>query len=278
MDKEPPKAMDGPLVSILMGVYNCAGTLAEAIGSIQSQTYPNWELIVCDDGSRDNTKAVALGYAAKDTRIRVIANERNLGLAPTLDLCRKEARGPYLARMDGDDISEPERLSKLVAALESHPGIDIVSSWMLQFDENGPWGVIQSKPHPSPDDFWHGSPICHAPCMMRREAFDKVGGYGSERWAMRVEDYYLWFRMYAAGMRAMNLQEPLYRMRDDRLAAGRRNLRARLNETIVRWKGFGLLGYPLGKRLWAIKPLLVWLLPRALYQWVRRRRQRLSRN
>ena len=99
-----------------------------------------------------------------------------------------------------------------------------------------------------------------------------VGGYGAQSWVLRDQDYYLWFRLYAAGYRAMNLQEPLYRMRDDEDARRRRNLAARLNETRIRWKGFGMLGFPCHKRLWAVKPILVWALPVAVYRRLRGKR------
>jgi glycosyltransferase EpsE len=110
--------------------------------------------------------------------------------------------------------------------------------------------------------------------MMRREAFEPVGGYGGEPWIIRAEDYYLWFKMYALGFRAMNLQESLYRMRDGRNARARGTWKSRLNETRVRWNGFGMLGYPLWKRAWAIRPLLVSLIPDFLYDSLRRCRMR----
>jgi glycosyltransferase EpsE len=259
-----------PRVSILMGVYNCADTLAEAVESIRSQTFDSWELIMCDDGSTDSTAALAKGLADKDHRIRLISNARNLGLARTLDRCASLARADYLGRMDGDDVSEPDRLEKLVRALDAHPEIAVVSSWMSRFDDSGEWGMTRSKPYPAPKDFLKGSPICHAACMMRREAYNAAGGYGSESWIVRAEDYHLWFKMYALGFRAMNLQESLYRMRDDRSAQARRTFCSRLNETRVRWNGFGLLGFPFWKRIWAIRPIVVFIVPTFLYGYLRK--------
>lgn len=262
-----------PRVSVLMGIYNCTDTLRDAVDSICRQTYDDWELILCDDGSTDETLALAEALAKQDPRIRVMHNNRNLGLAQTLDRCASIARGEYFARMDGDDVSLPQRLAKLVAALDSHPEVAVVSSWMTSFDENGDWGEVRSKPAPVPNDFLSGSPFCHAPCMMRRTAFEIVGGYGNDPRIIRAEDYNLWFKFYAAGFRGINLQESLYRVRDDQNALSRRTLRARLNETIVRWRGFKMLGLPFFKRLWAIRPLLVWAVPAPLYRLLRRRRQ-----
>jgi glycosyltransferase EpsE len=160
----------------------------------------------------------------------------------------------------------------LVAALDAHPEVVVVSSWMSSFDERGVWGMVRTKPFPTREDFLSGSPICHAPCMMRREPVMAVGGYGSQPWVLQVEDLYLWLRLYAAGYKAMNLQEPLYRVRDDQNAQSRRTLPRRLNETRVRWTGFALLGLPWYTRLWAVKPILVWALPEWIYRSVRGKR------
>jgi len=264
-----------PRVSVLMGMYNCAATLGESLDSILRQTYTDWEMILCDDGSSDETLQVARNWATRDSRIRTLANERNLGLARTLDRCIGEARGELLARQDGDDLSEPDRLAKLVAALDAHPEVAVVSSWMTSFDENGVWGMVRTKPFPVAKDFLSGSPICHAPCMMRRTPVVAVGGYGAQRWVLQVEDLFLWFRLYAAGHRAMNIQEALYRVRDDENAKKRRTLRRSINHTTVRWKGFRMLGLPWHQRLWAVKPILVWALPGGVYR--RLHRERLKR-
>jgi len=261
-----------PRVSIIMGIYNCASTLVESLDSIARQTYTDWEMILCDDGSKDDTLKIAREWARRDRRTKVLANERNLGLARTLDRCMAEAGGELLARQDGDDLSEPDRLAKLVAAMDAHPEVAVVSSWVSCFDEKGTWGMVRTKPFPVANDFLSGSPIIHAPCLMRRMPVLAVGGYGAQPWALQVEDVFLWFRLYAAGYRAMNIQEALYRVRDDENARSRRNLRRRINYSIVRWKGFRMLGFPWYKRLWAVRPILVWALPGGLYRRLHRGR------
>lgn len=92
-----------PKISVLMGIFNCASTLEQAVLAIQNQTYDNWELILCDDGSSDNTYEVAQALAAKDSRIVLLRNVKNLGLNQTLNNCLVVATGDYIARMDGDD-------------------------------------------------------------------------------------------------------------------------------------------------------------------------------
>ena len=161
--------VDVPMISILMGVYNCASTVEEAVQSIIDQTITDWELIICDDGSSDNTYEVVKALAEKEKRIVLIRNERNMGLAPTLNNCLRVARGTYTARMDGDDICAPDRFEKELAVLEADPDCAVVSCGMLSFDEEGVYGQSNYPEKPEKTDFFRMSPFCHAGCMMRRE-------------------------------------------------------------------------------------------------------------
>lgn len=235
-----------PKVSILMGIYNCAPTLREAVESILSQTFTDWELILCEDGSRDNTYDIAQEYhRAHPDRIVLLRNEKNMGLNHTLNRCLQAASGEYCARMDGDDISLPDRLEKQVAFLDAHPEYAIVSTPMIFFDEQGEWGRNEMIERPEKEDFIHHSPVhCHAPCMIRRDAYLAVGGYTEDLRMLRFEDVNLWYKLYAAGYRGYNLSEPLYMMRDGREAAGRRSLRSRMNGVYVTYVGFRLFQYP----------------------------------
>ena len=190
-----------PKISILMGIYNCSPTLAEAIDSILNQTCQDWEMILCDDGSQDDTCHIANNYAEQyPDKIILLKNETNQGLNYTLNKCLQHARGEYIARMDGDDISLPTRLEKELTFLEKHPEYDIVSTPMIFFDENGDWGRNYSIRQPQKKDFIKHSPVfCHAPCMIRRQAMMKVGGYTVNPKMLRFEDVNLWFKLYAAG-------------------------------------------------------------------------------
>lgn len=233
-------------ISILMGIYNCAPTLAEAIDSILGQTYTDWELILCDDGSKDNTYQIAEQYKKQHPdKIILLKNEKNQGLNYTLNNCLQYATGEYVARMDGDDISLPERFEKEVEFLDSHPEYAIVSTPMIFFDENGDWGRNYVIQKPEKKDFIKHSPVfCHAPCMIRREAIEKVGGYTVDKRMLRFEDVNLWYKLYAEGYRGYNLDEPYYKMRDDLNAVRRRSLKSRMNGVYVMWDGFQRLGFP----------------------------------
>lgn len=257
-------------ISVLMGIYNCAETLEQAVRSIQNQTYSNWELILCDDGSTDHTYAVASALEQQDSRIILVRNETNQGLNTTLNRCLSLATGDYIARMDGDDDCLPERFEKQLNFLENHPEFDIVSCPMILFDENGEWGRTQAKEYPQPEDVVTGSPICHAPVIMRKECMDAVHGYTIDSKMLRVEDVNLWIKLYAAGYRCYNLQEPLYRMRNDQNALNRRKYRYRINSTYVRLQGCKLLGLGLPCRIKAFQPMMNGLVPAPIRSFIRR--------
>lgn len=254
-------------ISVLMGIYNCSATLPDAIDSILDQTYTDWELILCDDGSQDETYAVAEAYRKKyPKQIILLKNDQNLGLNRTLNRCLEYATGEYIARMDGDDLSLPERFEKELAFLENHPEYAIVSCPMIYFDENGDWGKGRCVSFPKPSRFLFGTPFCHAPCMIRARVLREVGGYSVDPRTLRAEDYDLWFRLYAAGYRGANLPEHLYRMRDDENAYSRRKFRYAVNEAYVRLNGYLMLNFPVISYVFALRPLLVNLLPKWLYR------------
>lgn len=266
-------------VSIIMGIYNCGETLADAIDSILAQTYSHWELILCDDGSSDNTLQLAMAYQRNyPGQIKLLQNSSNLGLNKTLNRCLEQATGEYIARMDGDDLSLPERLEREAAFLDEHPEYAIVSCPMIYFDEHGDWGTGTSIAAPQSRDFVRGTPFCHAPCMVRAEAFRAVKGYSEDPRTLRAEDYYLWFCMYAAGYRGANLSEPLYKMRDDENAYKRRKFRYALNEAYVRFTGYRMLKLPIRSYIHALRPLFVNLLPKPVYQYLHHRKRKLSQS
>lgn len=260
-------------VSVIMGIYNCASTLQEALNSLYAQTFQDFEIILCEDGSKDDTYEIALENQKQHPNIVLLRNERNMGLNKTLNNCLAVAKGEYIARMDGDDISLPERFAKEVAFLDSHLEYAIVSTPMIYFDENGEFrrGVVKNQ-KPTKQDFVKGSPFCHAPCMVRRSAYLAVNGYSEDKRLLRVEDYHLWFKMYANGFCGYILSEPLYKMRDDRNAVARRTFQNRLNEMYVKYIGYELIGLPWYYKVFALRPLLIGLMPRFIYSWLHKRR------
>ena len=268
-----------PKISVIMGIYNCAETLDEAINSILKQTETNWELIMCDDGSTDNTYTVAEKYVQQyPNKIFLIQNKKNEGLNYTLNRCLKKASGKYIARMDGDDISLPERFQKEMEFLDRHLEYAIVSTPMIYFDESGDWGQGTAIAIPQIKDFVFHAPFhCHAPCMIRRDAFLKVKGYTVDRRLLRYEDCNLWYKLYSAGYRGYNLQEPLYKMRDDRNAYSRRSKSARMRAVYVQYKGFRMIKMPIKYYAYLsiefIKSFMIIIMPEKVYMIMHKRKQ-----
>lgn len=265
-------------VSIIMGIYNCGSTLNDSIKSIINQTYPNWEFIICDDGSTDDSFQIAKSFEESDPkRFKVIRNSKNRGLNATLNRCLKIADGDYVARMDGDDLCDPVRFQKEVNFLNSHPEYAIVSTYMTTFDEGGEWGCIKTLECPQVKDFpTHVPMFCHAACMIRREAFLDVQGYTEDKRLLRVEDYHLWYKFYAKGYKGYNIQEPLYKMRDDRNALHRRTAQARFNGIYATFIGFKMVHIPKWMYVYAIKNAVIEIIkiiiPDSMYDFFHKKR------
>lgn len=264
----------GIRISIIMGIYNCASTLSDAIESLLKQTYTNWELIMCDDGSTDDTYLVAKSYVTQyPDKIILINNEKNMGLNYTLNRCLECANGEYVARMDGDDISLPERFQIEIEFLDTHPEYAIVSTPMQYFDEKGVFMTGHSEGEPSIEQMVLRTPFSHAPCMVRREAYEAVHGYTVENKYLRVEDWQLWIKMYAAGFKGYRIPTVLYMMRDDRNAIARRKFKYRINEARVGCYAVKALKLAKWRYIFALRPIIVGLLPSKLYVNLHRRKQ-----
>jgi glycosyltransferase involved in cell wall biosynthesis len=204
--------MDSHLVSVIMSVYNAEQYLAQAIESILEQSYSNFEFIILNDGSTDNSHDIVKKYAAKDKRIQLISRP-NKGLIASLNEGLDEARGDFIARQDADDISLPERLQAQVDFLQNHPEIGLLGTNIEVINEKG--DKVSKKVAnvdflTSPDDlklaevfsnqFAHGS-------IMVKSALLKTSLY--DRDYKHAEDFELWSRISHHSQIA-NLKEPLY--------------------------------------------------------------------
>ncbi len=266
-----------PVISVIMGIYNCAKTVPEAIDSILSQTYQDFELILCEDGSSDETLSVAKSYQARyPDKIVLLVNEKNMGLNYTLNRCLSVARGKYIARQDGDDRSLPNRFETELEFLEQNPQYALVSAFLEVYDDNGIWSHIINSEEPEPKDIIRGTAFSHSASLIRKSVFDKVGGYSEGKRLMRVEDKHLWYKIYAAGYKGRNIPQVLYSYRDDRDGYAKRKFKYRINGAYV--------GYLVAKHfrmspkyyLLALRPIFVGLLPSCIY--VRLHRRKLKKN
>ena len=258
-------------ISVLMGIYNCAPTLQEALDSLYAQTYQDFKIILCDDGSKDDTLKIAEENARLHDNVIVIKNERNMGLNYTLNHCLEYADTEYVARMDGDDLSMPTRFEKEIKFLDEHPEYAIVSTPMIHFDENGEFRCGKGRGEITAKHSVHSSPICHAPCMARTKVFKEVGGYSVDDRLLRVEDYHLWFKIFVTGHKLFMLDECLYKMRDDRNAVMRRNWQNRRNEAYVKHIGYKMIGLPLWYQIYTLVPILKYLMPTFVYNYFHRK-------
>lgn len=254
-----------PETSIIAGAYNAASCFSfeRSVNSILSQTYSDFEFIICDDGSDDNTWELLEAYAKKDPRIRLIRNERNLGLAASLNRCIELSSGEFIARHDCDDYCAPERLEKQIAYLKAHKDTDILGCNAYLFDENGVWGKEVFPSSVENKDFLFRSPYKHGSVVFRKEALLKAGGYCVSKETYRTEDYELFMRMQKF-CKGSNLDEFLYFFCEDNNAKKRRKYRYRIDEAKIRFNGFKELGLMPKALPYVIKPLIVGLLPMPL--------------
>lgn len=195
-----------PLISVVLSTYNTGNYIAEAIESILAQTYNNFEFIIWDDGSTDNTRSVVESF--KDDRIRYYYHE-NTGLGMALRLACEKASGEYIARMDSDDFSLPTRFEKEIEFLEANSDYVLVSSAVFYIDEKGN-EIGRSFPYTDSRIISKTrSMTVHPMAMMRRESYVKAGGYLPIRF---MEDDLFWSKLAKQGKFA-NLTEPLGKYR-----------------------------------------------------------------
>ena len=202
-----------PRVSVLMPVYNGERFLAAAIDSILAQTFGDFEFIIVDDGSTDHSAAIISDYARRDGRIRSLRHQTNRGQSSALNTGLAAARGEFIAGMDADDISLPERLRMQVDFLGSHPAIGVVGA--ARQDVDAALQPIRAVQPPTDHkrivfNLLFGMPsICGALAMTRRSLLSAVGGYTPD---VVVNDWELLTRL-AHRTRFANLPESLYRYR-----------------------------------------------------------------
>ncbi|GIW63024.1 MAG: hypothetical protein KatS3mg090_0850 [Patescibacteria group bacterium] len=205
------KRGNNPLVSVIMPVYNAGNFLVEAIESIRKQTYKNWELIAIDDRSKDKSWQILKKYSQKDKRIKIFRLPKHKGLASALNLGLKKARGYYIARMDADDISHPQRLEKQIKYLNKHKDVILVGTQVEIINTKGK--SIAKKFFPCDHQTIYKKmieimPIQHATILTYAKIFKKFS-YQNHTTA---EDAYLFFKLLSKGKFA-NTKEILYKYR-----------------------------------------------------------------
>lgn len=262
-----------PKVSVIMGVYNCKDieALNNSINSIINQTYNDWELIICNDGSTDNTLNILKKIEKKDKRIKLISYEQNRGLGYALNKCIEVSKGEYIARQDDDDISEINRFEKQVLYLDNNKYISIVGCTANVFDGENVWGKYKVPEKPNKKDFYWNSPFIHPSIMLRKKDIVKAGGYRIAKETRRCEDYDLFMRMYSLGMKGYNIQEELYKYKVTNGNKKYRPMRYRIDEAKVRYIGYKKLGILFKGIPYIVKPIIIGLIPQFIFKKITQR-------
>lgn len=254
-----------PKVSIIMAVYNSnRKKLERALKSILTQTYQDFEFIICDNCSTNGTYDYI--STLDDKRIVLLRNHENLGQTFSLNRCLNVAKGEYIARMDDDDISTKNRIEKQVTFLDEYPEYGIVgcNSWLI--DDNGTWGESIMPEYPCKKDLLFTVTHLHPSIMVRKSELLKINGYRDLKRTRLCQDYDLYMRLYASGVRAYNIQDKLFYYNQTSQTFFKRTFKERLNEVICRYEGFRLLGlYPVGF-LYLLKPLVAYFIPNNIKQ------------
>ncbi len=260
-----------PTVSVLLPIYNAAGTLDQAIRSMLRQTFDDFEVIAVDDGSEDESPNILKKWAKRDRRIKPVFHDR-VGLIGALNAGLERAGGELVARMDADDVSHPRRFERQVALMRAHPEVSVAGCLMRSFPKRSvregfriyeAWLNSLIAHEDIVREIFIESPLAHPSTMMRRAELIELGGYEDHGWP---EDYDLWLRYHLAGKRFAKVPETLYlwREHEDRLSrtdpryAVERFLRAKAHylakgplketESVIVW-GAGQTGRRLSKHL-----------------------------
>ena len=249
-----------PLVSVIMPVFNASRYLPEALESLAGQTFQDFEVVVVDDGSSDNSYEILQNFSKINLRI---FRQQNAGVGAALARACEEAQGVFLARMDADDRAMPTRLERQVAFLQKNPEVGLLGTAISRINDLGnPLGNLF---FPKDHNFICKRLIarnlfCHPTVIMRADLVSRAGGYNPSRRVL--DDYDLWLRMVGISKMA-NLDEILleYRVHSaSESSCYQRNLLWR--GISARWHAIRAGSYPIHSIIHLLPPLLYWMLPK----------------
>lgn len=266
-----------PKVSVIMPAYNAELYISTAIESILNQTYKDFEFIIVNDCSTDSTLEIIRKYAKNDKRIKVISNQENQRIAKTLNNALREAKGEYVARMDADDWSYPERIAKQVKLMDGNPNISISSGNMEICDEN--LKVINTSKFPSSDEeirkvFLQYNPTVSPAMIWRRKFSEEIGGFKIDTMS---EDYMFFIDMSSKGEVA-NLKDILIKYRVLNTSASSTQMRrAHLSTIQIALTGHLRYHYPLSVKTRIVmmgRFIIAFLIPASVWRFISSRIKR----
>lgn len=200
--------LNNPVISVIMSVYNGERYLKEAIDSILNQTFADFEFIIVNDASTDSSLKIMQSY--DDERIKIISNEKNIGLTKSLNKALEQARGGFIARQDADDSSLPNRLEEQLRYFKQHPEVALLGTSLYIIDENGKIIGRRALSVDPSKEFFKGSWFAHGSAMFKSEVAHEFGGYNEL--FRYCQDYELWLRI-AKRYQVKGLTHGLYKLR-----------------------------------------------------------------
>lgn len=207
-----------PRISIVMPFRNSAATLPEALASVRAQIFADWELLAVDDRSTDDSAAVVAAFAAEDERVKLLRNKSTRGVVGASETAAWSAQADWLARMDSDDVSHPERLERQWKLTEERPELDVIGCCVEIMTPLGDgmarhvdWVNSLKDSREIANARFIENPLVHPSALMRKSAVTKAGGYREVPWA---EDHDLWLRLLEEGSVFGKVPETLLQWRD----------------------------------------------------------------
>lgn len=259
------------LVSVIMGVCyrsNNTENLQRSILSILNQSYSHIEFLICENGSYTPARELIEKYAQKDPRIRLINGNGANSLTAKLNRCIYHARGNWIARMDDDDYSYPNRLEKQIFFLKENPSVSVVGCWVIETSNSGKY--LRKLPlYPDVNDFKIRFPFVHPSLLFRKNAVLDVGLYSEKRAQVGCDDYELLMRMYEYGYKGANIPAVYLEYSIAASQLQKRPYYLFINEFLTRLECFTRLGLMPRWTIWAIKPLITGLIPRRFLYYIK---------
>lgn len=256
--------MPVPQISVLMGVYyrrSDPSELERSVTSILNQSFSDFEFLICDDGSSPQAVSYLNQAAQQDSRIRLVREGRLISLSSKLNACLKLANGQWVARMDDDDRSHPQRFERQLAYLNSHPQVSFAGCSVDLYRRGQLVGTRRFPEFPSVRDFYFAQPYIHPTLIFRKTDLLSVNGYSERPSCLLCEDYDLLLRLYAAGYQGANMPDVLFDYTIPPTAKGSRKMSHRWNEAVTRYHRFKELKVLPQAWPYVLKPVAVGLVP-----------------
>ena len=225
------------MVSIVMPAYNSGKTISESVNSIIAQTYEDWELIVIDDGSADETPEIISSFAKQDKRIRFLQNDKNSGVSYTRNRAVRMAEGEWIAFLDSDDLWRPEKLEKQMALVKEHPDMVVCYTASSFIDDNGdPYGYVMPAVEELNYETLLRKNLMSCSSVMIRASVMKGIKMPSDK---MHEDYFVWLTVLREYGIAYGINEPLliYRMCENSKSSNR------IKSAVMLYHSYRAVGY-----------------------------------